>query len=268
VRNAQTDAYDKCYVVEMPAQARPYIGGNILLDLLTETEAQTLLAAAAIVDFQSGDILLDTNKTIKYVYFPIDMMVSTTTLMRDGFEVEVGSIGCEGMSGAQVFLGVDHVPGKTICQVSGSAARLPAHTFLEHMERSAASSKSLRRYIQAVTNFLEISIACNALHTVSPRCARWLLITHDRVRRDDFGLTQEFVANMLGTRRATVNAVAQNLQDKGAIRYARGRVQILDRALLEGASCECYKLGIDRYNELLSQAAFTHTNGSPSVSRF
>ncbi len=246
----------------MPYETSPYRGGNFLFDLLTATDSKALLPAATVISFQAGDILLDTNKAIEYVYFPIDMMVSTTTLMRDGFEVEVGSIGCEGMTGAQVFLGVDHVPGKTICQVSGSAARLPAGTFVENMERSTASSKMLRRYIQATTNLLEISIACNALHTVSPRCARWLLITHDRVRRDEFGLTQEFLANMLGVRRATVNAVAQTLQDKGAIRYVRGRVQIVDRAVLEDASCECYKLGSDRYNELLSQAAFVHTNGS------
>jgi CRP-like cAMP-binding protein len=112
------------------------------------------------------------------------------------------------------------------------------------------------RYVQATMNALEISIACNALHPVTARCARWLLTTQDRVNSADFWITQEFLAVMLGVRRATVNSVERELQEQHAIKYVRGHVQILNRAALEAASCECYRLTIDRYKELLRQAPF------------
>ncbi len=122
------------------------------------------------------------------------------------------------MSGVQLVLGVDHVPGKAICQVAGSAARLPALEFLRCFDESAQVRRLMLRYIQAMMNLMEVSTACNALHNATARCARWLLLTHDRVRRDEFGLTQEFLGVMMGVRRATANEVAQDLQKHGAMR--------------------------------------------------
>jgi len=233
-----------------------YDGGNSLLDLLIAASSDDLVNDSAVIGFDTGSVLLDSNEPITHVFFPLDMMISTTTLMQDASEVEVGSIGSEGMSGVQLMLGIDHVPGKVICQVSGNVVRLPAETFLQCMERSAPARTVMLRYIQATINFLEISIACNALHSIGARCARWLLLTQDRVRRDDFGLTQEFLAMMLGVRRATVNSAAQELHENGAISYSRGQVRIIDRAKLEHAACECYRLSVNRYNELLGQAPF------------
>ncbi len=173
--------------------------------------------------------------------------------MQNGAEVEVGAIGREGLSGVQLILGIDHVPGKAICQVAGTAARLSATEFTQWITQSPEASSVMLRYVQATLNALEVSIACDALHPVMERCARWLLVTQDRVQRDEFWLTQEFLAGMLGVRRATVSAVERDLRHLHAIAYTRGHVHILDRGALEMASCECYRLTIDRYDELLRQ---------------
>ncbi len=227
-----------------------YTGGNSLLDQLVATASNAILRDAVFMRFEAGNMVLDSDEPIHYVFFPIDMMVSTTTLLEDGSEVEVGSIGFEGMAGIQLVLGIDHVPAKMICQVAGSAIGLLAENVLQFFEHSAAIRTIMLRYIQATINALEVSIGCNALHDVKARCARWLLVTQDRVQRAEFGLTQEFLATMLGARRGTVNAVAQDLQEQGAIRYARGQVQIIDRALLKRTSCECYQLSVERYDNL------------------
>jgi CRP-like cAMP-binding protein len=230
-----------------------YLGGNMLLDFLLSGRSKPDAPELRVVSFKSGDILLDANAPIEDVFFPIDMMISTTTLMQNGAEVEVGAIGREGLSGVQLILGIDHVPGKAICQVAGTAARLSATEFTQWITQSPEASSVMLRYVQATLNALEVSIACNALHPVMERCARWLLVTQDRVQRDEFWLTQEFLAGMLGVRRATVSAVERDLRHLHAIAYTRGHVHILDRGALEMASCECYRLTIDRYDELLRQ---------------
>jgi CRP-like cAMP-binding protein len=228
-----------------------YAGGNTILDYLLSIVPNAEAHAASVMHFASGHILLDSNAALTDVYFPIDMMVSNTTLMRDGSEVEVGTVGREGVcGGTQLILGVNRVPGKAICQVAGRAARLPRTEFMRWMDDSRESRTSILQYVQASFCALEISVACNALHPVIERCARWLLVTHDRVRRDEFGLTQEFLSIMLGVRRATVNSVEQKLQELRCIRLERGIIHIVDRAALERASCECYRLTIDRFHEL------------------
>ncbi len=239
-----------------------YAGGNSLLDLLISAASSAIVHDAVAIRYDSGSILRDPNRRIEHVYFPIDMMISTTTLMEDGSEVEVNSIGCEGMVGVELALGIYRVPGNAICHVPGMAVRLQAASFVQCLEEFSAAHKIVLRYVQAIINSLEISIACNALHAVAARCARWLLATQDRALRDEFALTQEFLGAMLGARRETVNAAAQELQDQGAIRYAHGRVKIVNRAQLERVSCECYRLRIDRYAELLRQAPFLLKNHS------
>lgn len=232
-----------------------YIGGNTLLDFLVSVGPHAALNDAEVLNFTSGQVLLDTNASIEYVYFPIDMMVSNTTLMRDGSEIEVGTVGREGVAGGvQIVLGIKQIPGKSLCQVAGAAARLPANEFSQWMEESIASRAAMLRYVQAALNALEISVACNALHPVTARCARWLLVTHDRVQRDEFGLTQEFLAVMLGVRRATVNSAERELQKLNGIRCERARIHIVDRKALEESACECYSLTVERYDRLLGRS--------------
>lgn len=268
VRRITLSLYPLPYAAILPARTarersatlrkRPsYAGGNTLLDYLVSIGPSAALDDADVLHFESGRLLLDTNAAIEYVYFPIDMMVSNTTLMEDGSEIEVGTVGREGVAGGvQLVLGIERIPGKTLCQVAGDAARLPAREFLRWMGESPESKAAMLRYVQAALNALEISVACNALHPVIARCARWLLVTHDRVQRDEFGLTQEFLAVMLGVRRATVNSAQQELEKLHGIRYERARIHIVDRAALEAASCECYRLTVDRYNALVGPRAY------------
>jgi len=232
---------------------RSYDGGNILLDYFFSVGPNATPEEVEVFHFESGQVLLDTKAPIAYVYFPIDMMVSITTLMEDGAEIEVGTVGREGVAGGvQIALGIERIPGKSLCQVAGNAARVPAVEFMRWMVESAESKAAMLRYVQVTLNTLEISVACNALHSVTARCARWLLVTHDRVRRDEFGLTQELLAVMLGVRRATVNAAQQELQKLHSISCERGRTHIVDRVALEAAACECYRLTVERYNELVA----------------
>lgn len=226
---------------------------NILIGLAGPHLREEMSQSLHMIEVASKQILVDSGSEIRYVYFPVDCMISTTTLMRDGQEVEVGTIGCTGMAGVQLILGIDRVPGKLICQIGGHALRATAADFKKWVARSPRFNVAMHRYCQAIVNALQQSIACNALHDVTARCARWLLLTQDSVHRSEFALTQEFLATMLGAARPSVTQAALELKEKGLIDYHRGSVRILDRHKLEAASCECYFLEQERLTELFSQ---------------
>jgi CRP-like cAMP-binding protein len=171
--------------------------------------------------------------------------------MADGRAVEFGTVGNEGMIGLPLFLGADRSPHRAFTQVPGDALRMRAEDFREEMGRQGQLAGLLRRYNQALMNQMAYSVACNRLHSVEERMCRWLLMTHDRVGADRFPMTQEFLAQMLGVRRPSVTVVAGVLQKAGLIAYARGWVVILDRAGLEAASCECYRVVRDDFERLL-----------------
>jgi len=175
-------------------------------------------------------------------------MVNT---MADGTTIEVGTIGREGVAGLGVFLGVPSVKGHTFVQVSGAAWKIDAGPFRELLQQGGALPARLGRYTQALFTQVAQSAACNRAHPVEQRCARWLLMTHDRVGEGAFTLTQDFLAIMLGVRRASVTVAAGMLQRAGFIRYSRGRLEVLDRDGLEAASCECYQIVVDSYDRSL-----------------
>jgi CRP-like cAMP-binding protein len=166
--------------------------------------------------------------------------------------VEIATVGNEGMLGLPVFLGGGSIPARVFCQIEGEALRMRAERFREHVRRHEPVREVLGRYTQALFNFVAQSAACNRVHPVQKRCARWMLITQDRIGRDTFPLTQEFLALMLGTRRAAVNTAASALQRAGFIRYQRGQVSISDRRGLEGAACECYGVIRRDFDRLLA----------------
>jgi len=161
--------------------------------------------------------------------------------MLDGRVVEVGTIGNEGVVGMSAYFGSHLDDLETVVQVAGSGATtMRVGTFVAERERRSALYHIVRRYSQALLGLVTRSAACNALHEVEARCARWLLTTQDRVGGDTFVLTQEYLASMLGVRRSTVTLVARGLEEQGLIRYSRGRIQVLQRQALEAAACECY----------------------------
>jgi CRP-like cAMP-binding protein len=171
--------------------------------------------------------------------------------MRDGRGVEVATIGNEGMVGLPVFLGAESTPGQALAQVPGAALRMPAAVFRRAVPPGSPLHALLQRYTHALMVQMAQGVACNRLHPIAARAARWLLQTHDRVRTDAFPLTQEFLAEMLGTRRAAVSQAAGQLQRAGLITYTRGVITIRDRTRLEEAACACYGIIRTAYDRVV-----------------
>jgi CRP-like cAMP-binding protein len=185
------------------------------------------------------------------VYFPHRGVISMLTVMPDGSAVESATVGPEGMAGIPVFLGAEQMASNAFVQVPGEAARIEAGAFRRVIADSPALHRLLLRYTLALMNQMMQSAACNRTHAVEERCARWLLMTQDRVHGDTFPLTQEFLAQMLGVRRPTVSIAAGMLAKAGLISYVRGEMMILDRQALETASCECYRIIADEFEMLI-----------------
>jgi CRP-like cAMP-binding protein len=227
--------------------------GNRLLAALPADEYERLCPVLETVSLEFKEILYEPNKPIGYVYFPNDGVASLLAVMEDGDLVEVGTVGNEGMVGIPVFLGADRTSGLSFSQIPGEAVRMKAEALRAEVERGGPLVHILQRYTQAMFTMLAQHIACNRLHSIRQRCARWLLMSHDRVRADTFVLTQEFLGQMLGARRASVNEVMQALQEVDYVDYRRGVVSILNRERLEAESCECYGIIKQEYDRMLEQ---------------
>lgn len=189
----------------------------------------------------------------EYVWFPTSSIISVVNEMRDGSTVETGTIGSEGVAGLPALLDSVTSETKMFGQVPGEALRAPVAVMVELIERNRELRRLINRYSQAYLSQVAQGAACNRLHGIEQRCARWLLLTHDRVRSDSFSLKQEFLADMLGVRRAGVSVAASALQNAALIRYSRGVIQVLDREGLEAASCECYGVIRQQFDRLLPQ---------------
>jgi CRP-like cAMP-binding protein len=230
-------------------------GSNRLLELLPDADRQQLLARAERRTFVHRDVLVPAGRPIERVYFLTSAIGSALTIMADGSAIETGTVGNEGCIGLQVLFGVERVPGETICQVPGDGFVLRASVFRDLLGASPALVQLLLRYAQLFLIQSSQSTACNRLHTVEQRYARWVLMTHDRRGSDAFALTQEFLAMMLGVRRASVSVAASALRQAGLLDYHRGGVRIIDRAGLEAAACECYRVTRDEYERALGTSS-------------
>ena len=197
------------------------------------------------------EILYEYNAPISAVWFPDTAVVSWISEGEKGELVEVATCGYEGFVGVPLFLGVDSTPGRSIVQINGNALGMSASMFQEFCSPPGPFRDVLGRYTQALFNTMAQTAVCNRLHPINERCARWLLLTHDRVGGDTFPLTQEFLAQMLGVRRPTVSLAAGALQQAGLIRYQRGSITVVDREGLEAACCSCYGIVRDTFEELL-----------------
>lgn len=213
---------------------------NAILAALPRPELHKLATLADVVEVGTKVTVYDSGSPIPNVYFPLDAVFSMITKVDGGVGVEVGTIGFEGMVGLPAFLGAVSSPHTAYSQVPGHAARLPVGALRDALADDGVLHAELHRFTSATMIQLAQSVACNSSHRAEQRACRWLLTTHDRVRRAEFSLTQEFLAQMLGLRRPTVSEIAQHLQDQGFIRYVRGRLTIIDRAGLERSTCECY----------------------------
>ena len=231
--------------------------GNRIIDYLPDAEFAAIRPALEAVSLELGDVIYAAGEKITKIYFPTGSVLSALTVMSNGAAVEIGTFGFEGLTGAQLLLSGDSAPSQIICQIAGNAQRMRADVFLELIGQAPMLRRLVYRYTEALFNFMGQSIACNRLHTLEERCARWLLLTHDRVHQDSFGLKQDFLALMLGVQRPSVSLAASTLQKAGFIRYSRGHVEISDRAGLESASCECYQVNAREFHAALSKLGST-----------
>jgi CRP-like cAMP-binding protein len=224
---------------------------NRLLAALPPDEAKILQPHLETTPLSIQQTLYEMDCPIEYVYFVHRGVVSLIAPMKDGLPVEIATIGPEGMVGMPVFLGAEQMASKAFVQIPGEGVRMSAETFRKVIGRCPVLNRLLLRYALALMTLMAQSAACNRAHSVEERCARWLLLTHDRVHAPSFPLTQEFLAQMLGVRRPTVSIAAGMLAKAGLISYVRGQMTLLDRAGLEQASCECYAIIAAEFERLL-----------------
>ena len=215
--------------------------GNRLLDVLPAVEQRELLRGLTIVALPIKRVLFEPEQAVNAVHFPLDGVVSLVTPLHEGAIVEVATVGNEGVVGVPLVSG-GSLSVRAISQVPGRALRMDAAVFLAHLEHVDSFRQVVESYTQALFGQISQAAACNRLHSNEERLSRWLLMSHDRVGTDTFPITHEFLAQMLGARRATVTLSAGLLQAAGIIRYQRGRMTILDRTQLEAVSCECYSV--------------------------
>jgi CRP-like cAMP-binding protein len=182
----------------------------------------------------------DPGKPIEHMYFVESGVVSLVTDLENGGTIETGTVGRESVVGVSAFLGLRLASSRAFCQIPGKAMRIPVPIMVAERERNTHFARMILRVTNATMSMLAQTAACNRAHPVEERMCRWLLMTHDRVDGDEFPLTQEFLAQMLGVRRPSVNTAGLTLQQAGLIRYSRGRIVIVDRKGLEASSCECY----------------------------
>jgi CRP-like cAMP-binding protein len=237
------------------AQRATHGHASLFLRALPQHSFDRLAPEIETVEMRAKVVLWEPDTPIRSVYFPHTCVMSIIIPLRGDVAVEAGTVGREGFLGVPVLLGGDSTSSQAICQISGMTSRLPASVF----RRAIADDPELRdfclRYAQALLEQTSQSVACNGRHDLSERCARWLLMTADRVVGEEFHLTHEFLATMLGVRRATVTVAAAILQRAGLIKYSRGRVRILNREGLEEASCECYEVVRRKFENLVGISA-------------
>jgi CRP-like cAMP-binding protein len=215
---------------------------NRLLNSLRRDALRALLSRLEYVNLAARQRIHERKQPISHVYFPCDAVLSVLVPMESGAAVEIGAIGNEGCSGIDPLIGLETAGASCICQIAGRALRMRSADFREAMYGDLPLQDACRRFLQVYLAQVSQSVACNRLHSIQERFARWALMTQDRVGREEFQIAQDFLASLLGVHRPSLGVVAGTLQDAGFVSYNRGCMKILDRVGLEQTSCECYQL--------------------------
>lgn len=225
---------------------------NNLLAKLPSTELAALLELSTHIECNLRDVLVPNGAKIHNVYFPLTGVISLVTELKDGTFLESMTVGCEGFSGLPVFHGVDTARTMVMCQIEGTFLRLPTESFASLLKEAPQLGLLLHRYSQYAYDVVAQSAACNSMHLIEQRCARWLLVSSDAVGSLDFGLTHEFLSQMLAVRRPGVTVAIGELERRKLIAHRYGRITIIDKKGMEKAACECYRTVKDRERELLA----------------
>jgi CRP-like cAMP-binding protein len=215
--------------------------GNRILDRLHENERDLLMEFARTVSFQRGSHVYQQDGPLPHAYFPTTGVFGIVLFVGDGQQIEAATIGNEGMLGLPLFLDVDFAPEAVLSQVTGEAIRIPADRFQAVAKASSSIDRVLRHYAAFRLRTKSQSVACQSMHSLEERLCRWLLTAHDRAGVDEFEITHEFLAELLGVRRQSISLLTATLQHSGLISCRRSAVRILDRSALMSASCECYE---------------------------
>ncbi|CAG4883049.1 Crp/Fnr family transcriptional regulator [Georgfuchsia toluolica] len=221
---------------------------NSLLAAIPRTEYKRLLAALEPVTLIFGDVFCEPGDTIHHVYFPCSSLISLLTLADGHLALEIGLVGRDGMVGISLVLEHNVSPVRVLVQGDGMAMRMTALRFRKEFRLSVALQRVLYSYTYSLMRQISQTAACNRFHVVEQRLARWLLMTHDRIKSDQFHMTNEFIGHMLGVRRVGVTTAVQALHKRNLISYSRGDIVILDRKGLEAAACECYEVVRDMHD--------------------
>ena len=236
------------------------LNGNRLLELLPPRDYERLRQHLRPVALEYRQSLYRAHKPIGFVYFIETGVGSLVNTMANGDAAEVGTIGNEGVVGLPVLFGDDRAPTSVYVQVPGIGLKMKAALFQKELARSASMRAVMLRYAHALFNQVAQSAACNQFHSIEQRCCRWMLMTHDRMQSDEFLLTQEFLAMMLGVQRTGVSVAAGALQRAGLIEYRRGNVTIVDRRGLIRRSCECYGISKREFDRLLGSSPMSKSH--------
>jgi CRP-like cAMP-binding protein len=228
---------------------------NLLLAALSPPERERLFPHLQRVQMPLGKVLYESGDVLRHVYFPTDSIISLLYVMADGASAEISVVGNEGLIGVALFMGGETTPSRAIVQSAGHAYRLVGQRLKEEFHRNGAMQLLLLRYTQALLTQMAQTAVCNRHHSVDQQLCRWLLLSLDRLPSNQLTMTQELIANMLGVRREGVTEAAGKLQKLDIIRYARGRITVLDRPRLEERCCECYAVVKKETDRLLPPAS-------------
>jgi CRP-like cAMP-binding protein len=234
---------------------------NRLLWSLSPDERARLYPSMQLTTLTLGQVLYESGERPDQVYFPRAAVVSFLYTMQDGAIAEIALVGNDGIIGLAMVLGGDTVPYRAEVQIAGDALKVPARVVQKEFARGGLLQHTLLLYTQALITQISQTAVCNRLHTIEQRLCRWLLLCHDRVNSSEILMTQEYIANMLGSRREGVTVAAGHLQDAGVIQYSRGHIKIIDRKGLEATACECYRTVEDEMYRLVNPPRTSELSG-------
>ena len=228
--------------------------GNLLLDALPASVRRPCLEAGEVVQLRTGEAIVTQGERTKYAFFPTSAVCSLTMGLKSGDKAECAVVGAEGMIGISLLAGAPRSPFSAIVQVAGAGHRVPLATLGELLQENAALRDAVFVYAGFALNVVGRSVACNSYHSIAERLARWLLMTQDRIGRDELALTHDVLSQMLAATRPRVSLAAGKLRALHTIDYQRGVIRILDRKRLEQVACECYD-ATRRYLQMLPWTA-------------